>query len=137
MEIRTTKIIRIVKTITSRTHDLMSPNNNKDLMSPNYNKEFIITTDACATGYGGVLSQLDDDGRERLIAYHSKRFNKQKKIWSTYEQECYALVQCLKRFRPFIEGNHIKLFTDHKFLIYLNRQPTLNAKQALLVSFLN
>ena len=106
-------------------------------MSPNYNKGFMITTDACATGYGGVLSQLDDEGRERPIAYHSKRFNKVQENWSTYEQECYALVQCLKRFRPFSEGNHIKLFTDHKFLIYLNRQPTLNAKQALLVSFLN
>ena len=106
-------------------------------MSPNYNRECIITTDACATGYGGVLSQLDDDGRERPIAYHSKRFNKAQENWSTYEQECYALVQCLKRFRPYIEGNHIKLFTDHKALIYLNKHSTLSAKQARWVSYIN
>ena len=37
------------------------------LMSPNYNKEFILTTDACATGYGGVLSQLDDGGVKDLL----------------------------------------------------------------------
>ena len=32
------------------------------LMTPNYTMNFILTTDACSTGYGGVLSQLDDDG---------------------------------------------------------------------------
>ena len=36
-------------------------------MSPNYNKEFILTTDACATGYGGALSQLDDGGVKDLL----------------------------------------------------------------------
>ena len=37
------------------------------LMSPNYNKQFILTTDACATGYGGALSQLDDGGVKDLL----------------------------------------------------------------------
>jgi len=87
--------------------------------------------------YGGVLSQLDDDGRERPIAYHSRRFNESQQNWSVYEQECLAIVECLKRFRPYIDGNKGTLQTDHKALIYLNRQPTLNAKQARLISFIN
>ena len=107
------------------------------LMSPNYTKEFTITSDACANGYGGVLSQLDDNGHERPIAYYSKRFNRTEENWSTYEQECFALVQCLKKFRHYIEGKPVKLYTDHKALIHLNNQPNLNAKQARWVSFIN
>ena len=37
----------------------------------NYSKPFILDTDASDTGIRGVLSQLDDDGKERVIAYGS------------------------------------------------------------------
>ena len=107
------------------------------LMSPNYNRDFIITCDACSTGYGGVLSQIDDDGRERPIAYHSKRFNQVQQNWSVYEQELLSIVECLKKFRPYVDGNKVTLQTDHKALIYLNKQPHLNAKQARWISFIN
>jgi len=35
-----------------------------------------------------------------------------------------------EKFRHFVEGNRVNLFTDHKALIYLNNQPKLTAKQA-------
>ena len=38
------------------------------LAFPNYNKSFILDTDASNTGIRAVLSQLDDSGRERVIA---------------------------------------------------------------------
>ena len=65
--------------------------------------------------YGGVLSQLDDDVRERPIAYHSKRFNESQQNWSVYEQECLAIDECLKRFVHTLTGTKSpsKLITMH------------------------
>ena len=40
------------------------------IMLPNYNRKFVVTTDACATSYGSVLSQLDDERLERPIPFH-------------------------------------------------------------------
>ena len=83
------------------------------------------------------MSQKDENGKERPIAYFSRQLNEQEKNWSIYEQETLALVESLKKFRHYVEGNKVNLFTDHKPLIYLNNQPKLTAKQARWVSYLN
>ena len=47
------------------------------LATPRYDRPFIVKTDAANTeGIGGVLSQVDDDGRERVIAYYGRRLTK-------------------------------------------------------------
>jgi len=107
------------------------------LMSPNYKKKFNIASDASANGIGGVVFQLDESNKERPIAYYSRQLIDREKNWSIYERELLALVECLKHFRYFVEGNKINLFTDHKAIMFLNNQPKLNAKQARWISYLN
>ena len=41
------------------------------LCYPNYSKPFLLDTDASDSGIGAVLSQLDDDGNEQVVAYAS------------------------------------------------------------------
>ena len=42
------------------------------LAFPDYEREFILDTDASDTGIGAVLSQVQEDGSERVIAYASR-----------------------------------------------------------------
>ena len=42
------------------------------LIYPDFTKPFIVSTDASDDGLGGVLSQLDDKGNERVIQYISR-----------------------------------------------------------------
>ena len=107
------------------------------LKTPDYSKGFNIASDASGTGIRGVVSQIDETGKERPIANFSRQLNQQEKNWSIYEQETLALAESLKKFRHYVEGNKVNLFTDHKALIYLNNQPKLTAKQARWVSYLN
>ena len=107
------------------------------LMTPDYSKPFTITSDASQCGIGGVLTQLDEKDLERPIAYYSKKLNDRQMNWSTYEQECYALVESLKHFRHYVEGQQVTLYTDCKGLIYLNNQPKLTAKQARWIGYIN
>ena len=43
---------------------------------PDKSKEFILTTDASDIAMGAILSQRDDKGKERIIAYFSKKSSK-------------------------------------------------------------
>lgn len=87
-------------------------------------KPFIITVDASGWAVGGVLSQEDDEGRERPVAFFSRKLHgdfSKKTLqcgWSPREQETYALVVGLLKFQSWIGNNAvtIKCQTDHKSL---------------------
>ena len=47
---------------------------------PRFDREFIVYTDASNIGVGGVLSQRDDHGHEKVIAYASRTFHGSEEI---------------------------------------------------------
>jgi hypothetical protein len=61
------------------------------LRQPDFSREFILITNASGVGLGAVLSQLDEKGREYVIAYASKSLNKTEQNYPITEQECYAV----------------------------------------------
>lgn len=71
-----------------------------------FSRPFVIQCDASRIGVGGVLYQLDDEGRERPIAYVSQKLNKVQRNYAVTELECLAAIVCLKRFRQYVEGLH-------------------------------
>ena len=62
------------------------------LAHPDWKKQFILGTDASGYQIGAVLSQLDEEGFERPIAFASRTLSKAEKNYSTVEREALALV---------------------------------------------
>jgi hypothetical protein len=62
------------------------------LALPNFIQHFIVETDACDNGLGGVLMQ-----KERPIAFLSKSLSPANKFLSIYEKEFLALIMAVER----------------------------------------
>jgi hypothetical protein len=75
------------------------------LVMPRFDREFIVKTDAAALfGIGGVLSQVDDDNHERVVAYYGRRLTKHQKNYTVTEIELLAAVEGIKTWRPYLWG---------------------------------
>ena len=104
---------------------------------PDFNKDFIVDTDASGVGIGCVLSQIQD-GKERVIAYNSHKFNKAERKWCTTDREFCALHTAVRLFRSYIHGRRFILRTDHQALIgLLNKPKDLAGKQARWWAYLS
>ena len=98
------------------------------LAYPDFGKDFVLQTDASDYGVGAVLSQLDDSGHEKVIAYASKALTPREQKYSTTEKEALAVVFGTAHFRVYLLGRHFKLITDHNALRWLH---TMEAKGRL------
>ena len=88
------------------------------LCCPDFSQPFEIHTDASAYGIGAVLMQVQN-GEPRVIAYASKSLTKPEQNYSATERECLAVVWGIEKYRPYVEGTHFKVFTDHHSLKWL------------------
>ena len=93
------------------------------LFYPDYDLEWILRTDACDYGIGGILVQIyrREDGtyEYQTIALCSKKFSEQAQKWSTIEQEAYAMFYCVRKFAYYLRGKEFILETDHENLLWM------------------
>jgi hypothetical protein len=89
------------------------------LAYPDYTKPFILDTDASNSGIGGVLSQRDANGEERVIAYASRALSKPERNYCVTRRELLAAVYFTKYFRLYLLGQPFTLRTDHGSLTWL------------------
>lgn len=92
------------------------------LVSPNFSLPFRIYCDASKLGgaMGAVLEQ--DHG---VIAYASQHFSPTENRYTINEKEALAILWSSRHFKPYIYGQRVTFFTDHKPLadLKLNRAP--------------
>ena len=69
-----------------------------------FDREFILQTDASDVGVGAVLSQLDDDGKERPVAFASQSLSARDRNYSVTEKEAYGVVYAVRHFRVYLLG---------------------------------
>ena len=60
------------------------------------------------------MLQLDKEGKERIIAFTSKRLTPAPVKYGVTSKEACALAHCLRKFRTYIHGNPCVAITDHK-----------------------
>ena len=82
-----------------------------------------VYTDASDYGIGAYLCQVIDNV-EQPIAFISKTLSKAEKRWSVYEKESFAIFYSLRKWEHYLQGTKFTLFTDHKNLTYLNKDPS-------------
>ena len=70
------------------------------LQFPDISKEFILDTDASFESIGAVLSQKDDLGRERVIAYGSHTMNSH----CVTRKELLAIFYFCNHFKHYLYG---------------------------------
>ena len=95
------------------------------LAHPDFNRQFILDTDASDTGLGAVLSQVDDQGREHVVAYGSRVLSKPERQYCVTRRELLAVVTFTHHLRPYLLGRRFLLRTDHGALLWLQnfREP--------------
>jgi hypothetical protein len=86
-----------------------------------YSKQIFIRCDASRFGAGAVLFQYDENGRERVVCYASRKFIPAETRWSTFQQEASTVVWALERFLEFTQGYHVIVECDHRNISFVKR----------------
>lgn len=89
------------------------------LAFPDYSRPFVLDTDASEMGIGAVLSQLQEDGSERVIAYGSRVLTRPERRYCVTRKELLAVVTYVQHFRSYLLGHEFQLRTDHGSLTWL------------------
>ena len=89
------------------------------LMLPKFNQHFLLETDACNYGVGGVLLQ-ENKNNFHPVAYFSKHLSKQERNFSTTQKEFFAIVLSVEHFKQFLYGITFRVITDHQPLTVLS-----------------
>jgi transposase InsO family protein/predicted aspartyl protease len=97
---------------------------------PNFDKPFILSCDASDFALGAVLKQLDELGRELVIAYYSRVLSLTQQAYSASERECLALITAIKAFRCYLYGSQFTVYTDHSALTCLDNVKNPNGRLA-------
>ena len=94
------------------------------MLSPNRELLIEIMCDASDYAIGAVLGQREDK-KAFVIYYASKTLDSAQSNYTTTGKEFLAIVFALEKFRSYIVGSPVTIFTDHAALKYLlSKQDT-------------
>ncbi len=97
----------------------------QQIHAPVLGKDYYIRVDASNYACGAILDMLDD-GVEKPIAFASQKFTDAQTRYSTLQNEAYAVIWALKRWRSLILFSKIHLFSDHRPLSFLTQSTSKN-----------
>jgi len=97
------------------------------LTGPLFDREFLIFADATQKTVAAILSQKDNDGCEKVIAYASRKLLEREQKYSSIERECLSIVWSLQKWKQWLWNQKVRIITDHKPLKYLAGNLTIIA----------
>nr|XP_028961481.1 LOW QUALITY PROTEIN: uncharacterized protein LOC103409283 [Malus domestica] len=86
--------------------------------APNWSLPFELMCDASDYAVGAVLGQRTDN-LPQVIYYASRTLNDAQLNYATTEKELLAIVFALEKFRSYLFGAKVIIYTDHAALKYL------------------
>ncbi|RWS21244.1 hypothetical protein B4U80_09163 [Leptotrombidium deliense] len=95
-------------------------------------RETEVHVDASLSGFGGVLIQRDEENKERVIEFASRRVSETEMNLHSNDLECSAAHWLITiRFRIYLYGlDFFTLITDNWTVAHLNVKRTINRKYA-------
>ncbi|RVW80990.1 Transposon Ty3-I Gag-Pol polyprotein [Vitis vinifera] len=95
--------------------------------APNWELPFEVMSDSSDYANGAVLGQREE-GKPYVIYYASKSLNDAQRNYTTTEKELLVVVYALDKFRAYLIGSSIVVFTDHSSLKYLLTKQDAKAR---------
>jgi ribonuclease HI len=95
------------------------------------NKDYIVYTDACKEGLGGVLRK-----EGFVVCYKSRKLKEHERNYATHDLELAAIIHALRKWIHYLMGKRFELRIDHNGLKYLFDQSTLNVRKIRWMEFL-
>lgn len=93
-------------------------------------KETIVETDSSGYTIGGVLSQYDQKGQLRPVAFLSKKNIPAEVNYPIHDKELLAVVRCLEQWDAELRSTKkFTVLTDHKNLEYFTVKRNLTERQ--------
>src|SRR4051812_43138339 len=99
------------------------------IQPPDWTLPFELMCDASNYAVGAVLAQRVDKAAH-VIYYASRTLDSAQSNYTTTEKELLAIVFALDKFRSYLLGSKVVVFTDHAALKYLLKKP--DAKPRLI-----
>jgi len=88
---------------------------------------FQISSDSLDTAIGAVLGQ-EEDKKPYAIYYISKNLSPAELNYTVTEKEFLAVIHAVNKFRHYITGYPLILYTDHSAIKYLANKPITNGR---------
>lgn len=79
-----------------------------------------IFTDASLEGIGAILKQEQQNGKDKPVAYFSKKLNETQKRKKAIYIECLAIKEAIQYWQHWLIGKRFTVYSDHKPLENLN-----------------
>ncbi|XP_048236436.1 uncharacterized protein LOC125371759 [Haliotis rufescens] len=90
------------------------------------NAETCVSADASSFGLGAVICQKDCSGVYKAVAYCSRSMTDTERRYAQVEKEALAITWACERFRDYLLGKQFHINTDHKPLLSLLGNKSLD-----------
>ena len=95
-------------------------------------KRIHLETDASKFAIAAILSQFQEEGQWRPVAFWSRKLIPAETRYKTHDQELLAIITVFKQWRYYLEGSTytVEVLTGHNNLVAFQNIKSLNGRQA-------
>jgi hypothetical protein len=90
-----------------------------------WSKEFHVHVYASSISLGAVIEQPGEGDIDHMLSFSCRNLSTAEINYTTTEREGLSMVYAPQKFRHYLLGGHLKMFTNHSVLKYLVNKSVL------------